>query len=51
MTPEAHCRGVGVLAATDEEIDAISQPRLVRFPVVVVVRRADLERVGVEVVP
>lgn len=38
-------------AASDEEIDAICQTRLVRFPVVVVFRRADLEQAGVQVVP
>jgi hypothetical protein len=38
-------------AASDEEVDALCGSRLVRFAEVVVFRRADLERVGIEIVP
>jgi hypothetical protein len=38
-------------AASDEEIDAICQTRLIRFPLVVLFRRVDLELAGIQVVP
>lgn len=38
-------------AASDEEIDALCQARLVRFETILVFRRIDLEAVGVEIVP
>ena len=38
-------------AANDEEVDALCGSRLVRFAEVVVFRRADLERIGIEIVP
>lgn len=38
-------------AASEEEIDAICQTRLVRFAVIVVFERAALESAGIEVVP
>jgi hypothetical protein len=38
-------------ASSEDEIDAICQTRLIRFAVVVVFRRHDLEAAGVEVVP
>ncbi len=38
-------------AASDDEIDAVCQTRLVRFPTVAVFRRSDLEIAGIEVVP
>ena len=39
------------VAASDEEIEALCGSRLVRFHDVVVFRRGDLERAGVEIVP
>jgi hypothetical protein len=38
-------------AATDEEIDALCETRLVRFDEVAVFGRRDLETVGIEIVP
>lgn len=38
------------LASSDDEIDILCQTKLVRFPTVVVFRRADLEAAGVEIV-
>jgi hypothetical protein len=38
-------------AASDEEVDALCGSRLVRFAAVVVFRRTDLERIGIEIVP
>ena len=38
-------------AASDEEVEALCESRLVRFRDVVVFKRTDLERAGVEVVP
>lgn len=38
-------------AASDDEVDALCQSRLVRFDTVVVFRREDLLSAGVEVVP
>ncbi len=38
-------------ASSEDEIEAICQTRLVRFAVVVVFTHADLETVGIEVVP
>ncbi|MGD9705145.1 MAG: hypothetical protein AB7Q42_09775 [Acidimicrobiia bacterium] len=38
-------------ASSEDEIDAICQTRLVRFAIVVVFARADLESAGIEVVP
>lgn len=44
--------GISAFQATNEaEIDAICQTRLVRFTTVVVFRRADLQRAGVQIVP
>jgi hypothetical protein len=41
----------GFYAASDEEIDAICQTRLIRFATVVVFARVELEKAGVEIVP
>lgn len=38
-------------ASSEEEVDALCGSRLVRFADVVVFRRADLEQVGIEIVP
>ena len=38
-------------ASSDDEVDALCQTRLVRFPLVAVFRRSDLEAAGVQVVP
>jgi hypothetical protein len=38
-------------ASNDDEVDALSQARLVRFAEVVVFRRADLEHNGIDIVP
>lgn len=39
------------VAASDREVEALCESRLVRFREVVVFRRIDLERAGVEIVP
>lgn len=38
-------------ASSDDEIDAVCQTRLIRFPTVVIFRRKDLELEGIEIVP
>ncbi len=44
--------GISAFYASDaQEIDALCESRLVRFAVVAVFRRADLESVGVDIVP